>query len=78
MELYHPTTVSGTSPNAVAAAELADAIHAGQMVVHYQPKLELKTGRVIGAEALVRWRHPERGLLGPGEFVPVAEQSDSS
>jgi diguanylate cyclase (GGDEF)-like protein len=76
VELFHPESVTWASPSAVAAAELAAAIEAGQMVLHYQPKLQLEGGRIIGVEALVRWRHPERGLLGPGEFVPVAEQSD--
>ncbi len=55
--------------------ELPDAIARGQIVVHYQPKLDLGTGAIAGAEALVRWEHPERGLLGPGAFLPLAEQS---
>ncbi|MGY2082808.1 putative bifunctional diguanylate cyclase/phosphodiesterase [Blastococcus sp. SYSU DS0539] len=56
------------------AGELRDAISDGQLVLHYQPVLEVATGLVTGAEALVRWRHPERGLVPPCEFVPVAEQ----
>ncbi|SCX37898.1 diguanylate cyclase (GGDEF) domain-containing protein [Klenkia marina] len=55
--------------------ELRDAIAAGQLVVHYQPLLHLRTRTVTGVEALVRWQHPERGLLPPAEFVPVAEAS---
>ena len=55
--------------------ELRAAIAAGQMVVHYQPLLHLRTRTVTGVEALVRWQHPERGLLPPSEFVPVAEAS---
>ena len=43
--------------------------------VHYQPKVSLGTGGIIGFEALVRWRHPDRGLLAPAEFVPVAEET---
>ncbi|HEX4741101.1 MAG TPA: EAL domain-containing protein, partial [Caulobacteraceae bacterium] len=50
------------------------AIEAGQLMLLYQPEVEIATGRVVGAEALVRWRHPRRGLLGPDVFVPVAEQ----
>jgi diguanylate cyclase (GGDEF)-like protein len=46
-----------------------------QLVVHFQPQVDLVTGAVVGAEALVRWNHPTRGLLQPGEFVGVAEQS---
>jgi diguanylate cyclase (GGDEF)-like protein/PAS domain S-box-containing protein len=56
------------------AGELREAIEAGQLMLLYQPEVELATGRIIGAEALVRWRHPQRGLLGPDVFVPVAEQ----
>jgi diguanylate cyclase (GGDEF)-like protein/PAS domain S-box-containing protein len=56
------------------AAELREAIEAGQLMLLYQPEVEIATGRVVGAEALVRWRHPRRGLLGPDVFVPVAEQ----
>jgi diguanylate cyclase (GGDEF)-like protein len=46
-----------------------------ELEVHYQPQLSLETGRVEGVEALVRWRHPKRGLLMPGDFVPVASHS---
>ncbi len=53
--------------------ELADAITRGELVVHFQPQVDLATGQVIGAEALVRWLHPALGLLAPGAFVPAAE-----
>lgn len=46
----------------------------GRVVVHLQPQVDLTDGRVVGAEALVRWEHPERGLLGPGEFLTLAEE----
>ena len=55
--------------------ELRDAIGTDQLVLHFQPKLDLATGAVNDVEALVRWMHPERGLLGPGAFVPLAEQT---
>jgi diguanylate cyclase (GGDEF)-like protein len=55
--------------------ELGSALEAGQLVLHYQPKAELRTGTIRGVEALVRWEHPERGLLGPGHFLPLVEQS---
>jgi diguanylate cyclase (GGDEF)-like protein len=55
--------------------ELRDAVDAGQLVLHYQPKAEIATGAVRGVEALVRWAHPRRGLIVPGDFLPLAEQS---
>jgi diguanylate cyclase len=55
--------------------ELHGALEAGQLVLHYQPKADLTTRAVQGVEALVRWEHPERGLLGPNEFLPLMEQS---
>ena len=57
-------------------AELREGIPNGELVVHFQPKLSLDSGRVEGAEALVRWQHPCRGLLGPHEFVELAERAD--
>jgi diguanylate cyclase len=55
--------------------ELHGALEAGQLVLHYQPKADLRTGAVTGVEALVRWEHPQRGLLGPSHFLPLVEQS---
>jgi diguanylate cyclase (GGDEF)-like protein len=57
-------------------AELADGIAADQLVLHYQPKTELRSGRVTAIEALVRWNHPTRGLLYPDTFLPAAEQTE--
>jgi diguanylate cyclase (GGDEF)-like protein len=56
-------------------AELRRAIEADELVLHYQPKAALRTGRVCAVEALVRWQHPERGLVPPDAFLPVAEQT---
>jgi diguanylate cyclase len=55
--------------------ELRMALEQDQLVLHYQPKVNVHTGRVHGAEALVRWKHPARGLMRPDEFIPVAEES---
>lgn len=54
---------------------ISEALIAGEFVLHYQPKVNMRQGRVIGAEALIRWQHPERGLLLPMEFLPAIEGS---
>ncbi|MDQ1633635.1 MAG: hypothetical protein QOJ32_444, partial [Frankiaceae bacterium] len=56
-------------------AELQIALDERQLTLYYQPKIDLHTGEVTGAEALVRWQHPTRGLLAPGDFIPVVEHS---
>ena len=55
--------------------DLREAIERDQMEVWYQPKVDLQTGRTVGAEALVRWRHPREGLIPPGLFIPIIEQT---
>ncbi len=55
--------------------QLRQALAEGQFVNHYQPKVELATGRILGVEALVRWAHPQRGLLAPAEFMPAVEST---
>ena len=53
--------------------DLRQAIERRELLLHYQPKIDLPTGAIIGAEALVRWRHPERGLVPPEQFIAIAE-----
>jgi diguanylate cyclase (GGDEF)-like protein len=55
-------------------SELASAIDAGQLSLRYQPQIDAATGRVVAFEALTRWEHPVRGLIGPDEFIPIAER----
>ena len=56
-------------------SELRRAMGGGQLQLHYQPKVSLRSGRVVGAEALLRWRHPEQGMISPARFIPVAEET---
>ena len=55
--------------------ELRQAIDAGQLILHYQPQLDLRSGRVLAVEALVRWAHPRLGLIPPVKFLPLAEEA---
>ena len=74
-EVYLPSRDHHSRDRLALVGELRDAIDAGQLVVHYQPKAALPGGAVGGVEALVRWQHPRRGLLTPAHFLPLAEQS---
>jgi len=56
-------------------AELRDAIASNQLYLMYQPQVDIYTGRITGVEALVRWRHQTRGIVSPGQFIPIAEKS---
>jgi diguanylate cyclase (GGDEF)-like protein len=72
---YDPA-VDGHSPAKLALlGDLRRALDRGELVVHYQPKVSISTDAVVGAEALVRWQHPERGLVFPDAFVPLAEHT---
>jgi EAL domain-containing protein (putative c-di-GMP-specific phosphodiesterase class I)/CHASE2 domain-containing sensor protein len=57
-------------------AELNDAVRNGELIAHYQPKLDLVSNRIASVEALVRWQHPTRGLIRPDLFIPLAERND--
>jgi diguanylate cyclase (GGDEF)-like protein/PAS domain S-box-containing protein len=63
------------APDPPLVAELWRGIEAGQMLLHYQPLMDIMAGTAVGVEALVRWRHPREGLLPPSRFIPTAERS---
>lgn len=70
-EVFTPSMRSDAEAHGALTAELREAIGAGDLVLHYQPILELSDRTVVGYEALVRWQHPTRGLLLPGAFLPL-------
>ncbi|MDQ1516507.1 MAG: hypothetical protein QOE80_2337 [Actinomycetota bacterium] len=74
-EIFSPELRTEAGERLALEAALRRGLVAGEFVLHYQPKVDLRTGRITGAEALVRWNHPEKGLLFPDAFVPMAEQT---
>jgi predicted signal transduction protein with EAL and GGDEF domain len=74
-EVYLPERDHHSRRRLELLGELRDGLAEGELVLHYQPKAEIATGEVHGVEALVRWAHPRRGLLMPGDFLPLADHS---
>jgi diguanylate cyclase (GGDEF)-like protein len=72
--LFQPSMLAELKARQAIESALRLAVEHHQLELHYQPIVELASQRLIGVEALVRWRHPERGLIGPGEFLPLAEE----
>jgi diguanylate cyclase len=72
---YEPEIDRRTADDAELGARLSTALDRDELYLVYQPIVTLPTGRIIGAEALVRWRHPTHGLVGPDRFIPVAERN---
>jgi diguanylate cyclase len=73
--VYESATATHPTQWLIVQGELRRALEHHELVLHYQPKVELATGQICGVEALVRWDHPQRGLLSPAEFLPAVEQS---
>jgi diguanylate cyclase (GGDEF)-like protein/PAS domain S-box-containing protein len=76
VQVYSHALASDVPVRLTLESELRRAIELDQLELHYQPKQNLVTQRITGAEALLRWRHPTRGLVPPDEFIPLAEESD--
>jgi EAL domain-containing protein (putative c-di-GMP-specific phosphodiesterase class I) len=74
-QFYEPELNARSVERHTIEAGLHRALEQCEFELHYQPKMNLRTGDVVGAEALIRWRHPDRGLIEPAEFVPIAEAS---
>lgn len=74
-QFYSPELTELAERRILLQQELDQALKQQQLIPYFQPQIDSKTRRVIGAEALVRWQHPERGLVPPGEFIAIAEQT---
>lgn len=74
-EFYEPAMNAQAAKRLPIETSLRRALERHEFVLHYQPKVDLKTERMVGAEALLRWQHPERGLVSPEEFIPLLEET---
>ena len=74
-QLYSAEMNANLDERLTLETDLWNALERNEFVLHYQPKVELATGRIVGMEALLRWQHPARGMIAPGRFIPVAEES---
>jgi EAL domain-containing protein (putative c-di-GMP-specific phosphodiesterase class I) len=74
-QIYTPEINSLSRDRLSLETRLHSAIERDELDLYYQPKVALKSGSIVGVEALLRWKHPQRGLLSPGAFIPLAEQS---
>ena len=72
---YHQNSNKKLYENIILENELRKSIDANELLLYYQPQVDLHTGKLMGVEALVRWNHPERGLISPGVFIPLAEET---
>ncbi|MBL8477113.1 MAG: EAL domain-containing protein [Methyloversatilis sp.] len=75
-QFFDQSMSANASERLALQGSLHHAIETRQFVLHYQPQIEVASGRLVGVEALVRWQHPERGLVPPNSFIPIAEESD--
>ncbi|HEX6703246.1 MAG TPA: bifunctional diguanylate cyclase/phosphodiesterase [Albitalea sp.] len=74
-QVYEPAIDAASAASLARLAELRQAVAQGQLVIQLQPRLAMDSGNVVGAEALLRWQHPQRGLLAPAQFIAFAERT---
>ncbi len=72
-EFFHPAMAEAARAELAMESRLLQAVRDGEFVLHYQPQLRVTDGALMGVEALIRWAHPELGLVGPDQFIPLAE-----
>jgi len=75
VQLYSPRMTQQVTERLAMATSLRHALHNGELALHYQPQIDLVNGRLIGAEALLRWNHPQYGSISPEIFIPIAEET---
>ena len=75
IQLFSPAMAEDARNKLTRIEELRHAVERDEFLLHYQPQKDIRTGKVIGVEALVRWQHPDQGLLPPGAFIPLAEET---
>ena len=73
--VFDAATYKNPASNLSLMSEMLRSIEQGEITNHYQPKYDLRSGKLVGVEALVRWRHPERGMIPPDTFIPMAEET---
>ncbi len=73
--LYDPHMNAGSSERLMMEGALRRAMERGELEMHYQPQMDLRSRRIVGVEALMRWRHPVLGLISPAQFIPIAEET---
>ncbi|MCF6408894.1 bifunctional diguanylate cyclase/phosphodiesterase [Pseudalkalibacillus salsuginis] len=74
-EFYNPSMNENNYERLVLENDLHKAVENDELLLHYQPRIDVKTAEIIGVEALVRWNHPQWGLISPAEFIPLAEET---
>ena len=73
-QFFRPEMQAGLADRQLLERDLRYALGRNEFLLHYQPKFNLQTGEMAGVEALIRWRHPQRGMIAPAQFVPIAEE----